>query len=257
MAGRFEVWLDDVALSSVSKDVQIRDIKYAPPTMQDTTHAYGANNGAVVVRRYVGSSMVTLSVEIHVYNTVERQRVCEDLAAWASKGGTLRTSDRPDKRLKVMCQTLPAVTSALSWTEAIPIVFVSYAFPYWEDDAETSVSLDGTSDSGVLFGGGYADRPFVSVSATVKSGTLTAFSVLVGETGITLTGLSVEAGHTVVIDYDERHLMTIDSDGVSLYNKRVATSSDDLRLEVGVENDVSMAADTTVEVTLTTRGLYW
>lgn len=257
MIGRFEVWLDDVALSSISGDAYVRDVKYSAPTMQDTTHGYGSNNGALVVRRYVGNITVTVNVEIHVYNTVERQRVCEALAVWASRGGTLKTSDKPDKQIDVICQTFPSITSALSWTDALPITFVSYAFPYWEDDVPTLLSLSGTSDSGTMFGVGYADRPFVSADVEVKSGTLTSLSLTVGNTNITLSNISVLLGGVVRIGYDKRHLMVIDADGVSLYSKRTPTSNDDLRLEVGVDNEVSVDADASVEVTFVTRGLYW
>lgn len=257
MFSRFEAWLNEIPISSVSPDIYVRDIKYSAPMIRDTTHGYGASNGAIAARRYVDSITVTVEVEIHIYSVSARQKACEDLAAWACMGGWLKTNDKQDKRLNVLCQSVPTVASALSWTDAIPITFVAYSLPYWEDVRASTLTLEGRSASGEIFGAGYADRPYACVRVEVLSGTLTEIEMAIGNTHIELAGLSIDAGHILNIGYDDRHLMTIDSDGETLYTKRKPESSDDLRLEIGQKNLVTVKADTPVKMTVSARGLYW
>lgn len=256
MISRFEVWLNEVALSSIHPDIYIRDIEYTVPTLQDTLHAYGLRNGATPIKRYIGSTTVSVLIEIHTYGTAERQRICEQVAAWAMKGGVLRTSDKNERRLNVVCSDAPTIESALNWTDTVTISFAAYALPFWEDLYPQELKLTGTSETGSMFGVGYADRPFVTVNLAVKAGTLTDVSFVAGSTNIVLSGLSLATGAILTLDYDARHILTLYGNNESVYNKRTASSSDDLRLEIGVANPIVLSANTNVEATFKARGLY-
>lgn len=256
MKSRFEVWLDGVALSTIDEAIYIRDIKYEKPTFQDSVHSYGSRNGGTLVRRYIGAASVMVSMEIHAYATAERQRICGAVAAWAMGGKILRTSDKPDKEMSVICDSIPIVESALHWTESIAVKFIAHEFPYWVDRYATMTSLTGTEETGSLFGLGYADKPFVSAIIKVDSGTLTEITLTAGDTAITLNGLNLAQDSILRIDYDERHILYIKSENTSYIANRTPESNDDLRLNVGVTNQVGFTADTTVTVAFSTKGLY-
>lgn len=255
MTSRFEVWLGSSALSSLHEDIYIRDIQYTPASIQDTTQAYGGRDGQFLTRRYVGSAEVKVVLEIHSYSTRTRHEVCEQVAAWAMKGGYLKTSDRPERRLKVVCETPPSIESALKWTDPVEIEFIAYGLPYWEDARSQKITLTGTSASGTMKGTGYASRPFVTAEITVTGSALTEITLSAGNTSITLQGIALAQNGILRLFYDDANILHITANNASLMAYRTASSSDDLRLEFGA-NTVSVAADVAVQAKFEARGLY-
>jgi len=259
MISRYRVWLDDVPMDSISPDILIHDIQYADVQFQDYFSSRARSNGGYLSNRYLRDATVTITFEIHRYRPADRQRICEDVAKWAVNGGILKTNDRIGEQLHVLCKAPPVIASALNWTDELSLVFFAPGLPYWEDELEETLSLTGTSGSGKLLCGGYAADGFVEVDITARAAGLTNFTLNVGSTTMTVSGMTGMAnGAQIHIRYDDEHFLHIrDGNNNSLLEKRTPYSSDDLRAVAGQENNVSFTANKSVNVVFKVRGLYY
>ena len=180
----------------------------------------------------------------------------EDVQRWAMPGGLLTTSDRPDRVLCVVCESLPTVGSAQKWTGVCSIGFMAYAVPFWEDETPRRVSITGNG-SKTLFVPGFAAP--ASVEATVKntgSGTISSVTLTAGETSMTFNGLSLASGQTLTVSHDARGLLTARIGGTSVLNKRTAASSDELELDPCRNATLTAATNGTASTTFAVRGRY-
>lgn len=253
MISRYEAILNNAPLSGISPDILILDIRYTPPAIENETYTVAKRQGARIRRRYVGKSTVVIDFAIMAYDTRRRQEICNSVAKWAKNGGILWTNDRTDQRLKCVCDAFPTITSALKWTDTLSITFSAYAIPFWEEIIPATLSLTGTSGSGRLYVPGNVDGALVEatikVNKAINSVTLTA-----NDTSITLAGISIGAGNTIVISYDDDGIQSIKNGTTSLLDKR--TGSDDLLANCGVVNALSFSAYASVTVDFKVRGLW-
>lgn len=257
MMTRYECALNGIALSGVSPAIYVTDIAYNAPKMENTAVSLAGRPGQRIMRRGVQSSSVTISFEIHEQDTARRNAICQQAQEWATGGGYLTTRDRPEQRLFVICDTPPVIGSALRWTDKIKMVFTAYDFPFWEDEEPQSVTISGTGGSASLYAGGYAAPVYVTAKVVnTSSSALGNLTLTAGDTAMTLKGIALPAGKTLVIDYDDRRILRILADGRSVLGKRTKESADDLRIEAGKAGRVSLSADASVKATFCARGLY-
>ena len=171
-------------------------------------------------------------------------------------GGVLTTSDRPDRVLHVVCESLPTVGSAQKWTGVCSIGFVAYAVPFWEDETPRRVSITGNGSKN-LFVPGFAAP--ACVEATVKntgSGAISTVTLTAGDTSMSFSGISLAAGQTMTLAHDARGLLTARIGGTSVLDKRTAASRDELELEPGKNAALSVTTNGTSSTTFEVRGRY-
>lgn len=253
MISRYEVWLNNVPLSGIDDRLAILDISYDPVAIQNKTSIPAGRNGSMVTARRQEKTAVTVTFELHIYNTQERQQVCQQVAAWAMHGGMLKTSDRPGQRLRCVCDNPPVISSALKWTDALSVSFGGYVLPYWEQDVPSRVT---TNDETTLFVAGNAlQDAFVEVTVT-PTVAITRLTVTAGETEITLSGINIPAEQTVKFWYDDDMFLHIDSGATGLLSKRSAASDDDLLIPCNKRSTVAVSASGAVSATFSARGLW-
>ena len=177
-------------------------------------------------------------------------------AAWAMGGRYLSIGDRPGQRLRVVCDTLPSVTSALRWTQDLIMVFTAYAMPYWEADTPIRASFTGTSGTAAIRQAGTAPCFLEADIANTSGATLTSLSLTADGQKMAFSGLALGAGKTLKICYDENWILRAEVDGASVLAQRTADSADDLILQPGKATTVTIAASDAVSVTLKARGLW-
>lgn len=252
MRSRYEVYLNGVALSSIHPGLIVLDIQYPPTSINSTTATLAQRDGSSLLMQRRAGARVNIPFELHIYNTVERQKACEQVAAWAMAGGVLTTSDRPGQQLRVKCLNPPSITSASKWTQSLTVSFTAYERPYWEETTLATLSLTGTSNSGTLFVPGNAGQTVLEVTVTPKS--TMANITLAAETSMTLTGVAAAKASPLVIDYDERMIQRIRRGTVSVLDKR--TGADDLLITCGKYNAISYSASANVDVVFRARGVW-
>lgn len=256
MRTRYLVALDGVELSAIAPEIIVTDITHSAPVREVRTSDIAGRNGKLYTRTITSSTGVIVSFEIHTPDVRRRAAIMEDVQRWAMPGGVLTTSDRPDRVLRVVCESLPTIGSAQKWTGSCSIGFVAYAVPFWEDEAPRRVSITGNGSKS-LFVPGFAAS--ASVEATVKntgSGAISTVTLTAGDTSMTFAGLALGAGQTMTIAHDARGLLTARVSGTSVLDKRTAASNDELELEPGKNAALSVTTNGTSSTTFEVRGRY-
>ena len=256
MRSRYLAALDGVELSAIAPEIIVTDITHNAPVREVRAYDIAGRNGKLYTRTVTSSAGVTVSFEIHTPDVRRRAAIMEDVQRWAMPGGVMTTSDRPDRVLRVVCESLPTIGSAQKWTGISSIGFVAYAVPFWEDETPRRVSITGNGRKS-LFVPGFAAP--ASVEAMVKntgSGAISSVTLTAGETSMTFNGISLEAGQTMTLAHDARGLLTAHIGEESVLNKRTAASSDELELEPGRNATLTAATDGTASTVFEVRGRY-
>ena len=253
MTSRYEAYLNETALSSISPDILVLNIEYSAPETQYITFNVANRDGARIHKNYTSSVSVRITFEIHTYDTLKRQAICQNVALWAKNGGYLETNDRLGQRLRCVCTQKPVLNSR-DWTAPVTIVFTAYVIPFWEQEVPASVTLTaGTSGSDQLYVPGNVDGALTEVDILANA-SLSSVSLTVNGSTLSLTGLSVSSGNTITITYDDNMIQSIKVGTTSLLNKR--TGVDDLVMKCGEYNTVSFSSAASVTVTFKARGLW-
>ena len=256
MRSRYLAALDGVELSAIAPEIIVTDITHNAPVREVRAYDIAGRNGKLYTRTVTSSAGVTVSFEIHTPDVRRRAAIMEDVQRWAMPGGVMTTSDRPDRVLRVVCESLPTIGSAQKWTGISSIGFVAYAVPFWEDETPRRVSITGNGRKS-LFVPGFAAP--ASVEAMVKntgSGAISSVTLTAGETFMEFSGISLEAGQTMTLAHDARGLLTAHIGEESVLNKRTAASSDELELEPGRDATLTAATDGTASTVFEVRGRY-
>lgn len=255
MITRYEAWLNKKSLSAIDPSIYIRDITYGAPTFSITANDIPGRNGQRVTSVLARSTGVVVTIEIHEQDVARRQDVCRRVQQWAMGGGELTTNDRRGQRLRVICEEPPSIASALKWTQALKMLFRTYAQPFWEDEYPRSATDKGGGTT--LYAPGFGDR--TRVEAKVKntsSQTVNTLTLHAGGTQMTFSGLGLASNATLVIDYDENDLLRIRVGNASKLGCRTAASDDDLMIKTGAPEALSATANAGVTATFYARGLY-
>lgn len=246
MQSGYDAYLNNVALSSLNANLYVSDISYTPVQEEVTLAHLARRNGGLVMHRRKEQSTVTISFELHVYSTQARQEACADVIRWASDGGRLTTTDRQGQFLDCVCTKLPAIESALKWTDTLTVEFTAFAIPYWQSATADTATVTGT---GTLFVHGNGGKAMVDATITANA-SMTSLSIEVGDTTIALSGISLSANDQVKITHDANGILSIKKGSTSLLNKRTAASSDDLLAVCGVNNAITVSSNATAAVSV-------
>ena len=256
MRSRYLVGLDGVELSSIAPEIIVTDITHNAPVREIRASSIAGRNGKLYTRTVTSSAGVTVSFEIHTPDVRRRAAIMEDVQRWAMPGGVLMTSDRPDRVLRVVCESLPAVGSAQKWTGRCSIGFVAYAVPFWEDEAPRRVSIAGNGSKSLYVPGFAAEASVEATVSNTGSSAISSVALTAGETSMTFAGLSLESGQTLTLSHDARGLLTARIGGTSVLDKRTSASSDELELEPGKNATLTVTTDGTASTTFAVRGRY-
>ena len=256
MRTRYLVGLDGVELSAIAPEIIVTDITHNAPVREVRASDIAGRNGKLYTRTVTSSTGVTVSFEIHTPDVRRRAALMEEVQRWAMPGGVLTTSDRPDRVLRVVCDSPPTIGSAQKWTGVCSIGFVAYAVPFWEDETPRRVSIAGNGSKS-LFVPGFAAPAGVEAKVTnTGSGSISSVTLTAGETSMTFAGVALEAGQTMTISHDTRGLLTARIGGESVLDKRTPESSDELELDPGKHATLSVTTDGTASTTFEVRGRY-
>lgn len=254
MISRYEVWLNDVALSEIDPSIYVSDINYKATSVKHDTHRLSGKNGQFSGETdYVQDNRITVTFEVREYDTNKRQTIVQNINAWAANGGWLKSSDRIGQRIYVKTTVYPAAYSVLRWTDALTVEFTAFDYPYWQDEFSNTIQLN-SGDEGDIFVPGCRKTDVEAV--VVPAETMTGFEIECGDTRISLDGISIPANQSVKISYtDDHHILQIVSNNVSLLDKRTADSNDDLMLDPGTGH-VHFVCSVSAVCTVSVKGVY-
>ena len=252
MISRYDAIIDGVALSTFHDQLMVLDIGYPSGQRQNTLSKMAKGHGYYLTDKSQSQISVVVSFELHIYDPMVRNRVCQQIAEWAMKGSILETSDRPDQRLHIVCDQPPTIASARGWTEPIEMVFTAYELPFWEETHPAILNLTGNTEGNVYVPGN-ADDALVDAQITCTAA-ISDITIRAGQTSITLTGISVPAGGVINISHDEDMILAIKYGNTSLLSKR--TGSDYLMVPSGERSTFSISASGATTTKFMVRGLW-
>ena len=234
---RYKVWLDQQGLHDIDPAICILDLQEQPPSQLLSTAARAEGDGVFLARRVRQSLSVTVRFAIREPHPARRQAILQKVRTWA-QGSVLSTGDRPQQRLKVQAESLPTLSSALKWTDALSLTFTAYEVPFWEDAQPTTSTvptfyLPGDAPAAPL------DMRWSSAISTPHVVTITT-----PMSSITFRDLPLHAGQELTISH-ETGVLTATIDGADVLTHRTPESSDDLLLPCGQANTVTVTADGT------------
>lgn len=256
MMTRYACRLNGIDLSSIDPAIYVLDVSVQPPVRERTTTPLAGRNGQRMTQTRTNSLSVEVKFEIHERGTIRRALIMEQIAAWAFNGGVLTTGDKPERRLHVICETLPSVSSALRWTSTLSATFTAFEIPFWEDEYPRTISVNGNGSADML-APGFAEP--ARVWASVKnsgSGTITTVDLTAGETALHFSGLSLPSGGTLEVGTDEHGVFYARIGSSGVLGKRTAASSDELRLQAGKAAKLTVSANGTTQTHFDVRGYY-
>lgn len=252
MLNRYECSLDGKPLSAISPSIFITDIREDAPPDRITAEPYAIHNGSRYIRKQRESLSVSVEFAIREQDEARRMEVCQLIQKWAKNGGYFARSDRPGQRLRVRCETLPSVASALKWTEILSVVFTAYELPYWESVAATTVTTTGKK---AVFFPGTADHCRANATIIATGGTLTSLTITTKASTISLQGINIANGGKVEIGHDDNGYLFIHSGSTSLMAYRTETSDDDLLIPCG-QSEINVSGNVAVSMSLSARGVW-
>lgn len=262
----FDATLGGVRFSSIAEEVFLVDVIEEPAQMDTQTAALALRDGLIRTLNRRRSLSVRLVYVIRTEDVALRSVLRDKVAAWASRGGILKVNTRQGKRLEVVMDTAPAMSSSMKWTDHLSVTLTAYGVPYWEDAAARTLAVStawsDTEGAHVFSGvirpqGTVPEAPATAILRNMGDGTLTSLDITVNGTRMELTGLNVAAGTgEVVIEYGTGGMLTIRdaSTGSSLLEFRTPESDDDLLAASGADNAVTVRADQPIEGAIAVRG---
>ena len=255
MTSRYEVTLAGVKMSTLDKNLLILDVNYPIPEYEVDEYTIANLDGYDISDTKLKKRLVTVSFELHIYDTAKRNEALQKVNAWAQTGGTMRINDRKNQYLTVRCEQYASLESVRDWTAPLTLTFATVAIPYWQSDTQKALTVSGSSASGTLKMDGNTSEALVSVEVTANVA-ITAFEVTVGSTKIVLKDISVAKNKQLIIDYRSSRFLRIRADGKSILTKLDPSSTDNLRAKCGTNVSVSMKASGKVTAKFTARGLW-
>ena len=256
MITRYRVAVGGVQMDSLSDDLCILDVSYTSTEIQSPQNRSAGLDGYDKGQEYFEKQTVTVTFELHIYNTAKRNEACQKINKWASSGGSLTVNDRKDQRLvNIKCEKYASIESVRDWTAPLTIVFSTTYVPYWQSSTAKTLNLSGKSAKGTLKMDGNIGNALVAVTATAQA-TITSFQITVGDTKLKLTGLNIASGKQLIIDYQRNRYLRIRADGTNVMSKLDPSSSDLLTAPCGVNTSVSITASNKMAYEVTARGLW-
>lgn len=265
----FEAMLGSVAFSSLSgkeDELVLVDIVEEEAKMDTQTVPLGLKSGMMRTVNRRKSLSVKLKFCIRTQDVERRAALRDAVAAWAAKGGALKTNTRPGKILDVVADVPPALASSGKWTDELELTLTAYEIPYWQSEKMTSVSFFAQPlDSGGYWiadlinpDGNAGEAELNAMIYHIGTGPLTRMKITCGDTFFEFDGLDIQPDSVITITYESGILSVLDFTQLegdnSLLKYRTAESSDDLIATSGVDNQLIIEADQQLKGNIYTRG---
>ena len=254
---RFDVYLDGIALSSISPKIYITNINESEPRVRMTTDDNAKYVGSRLRTRRVTEREVEVIYMVRERDVSRRAQILDDISAWVHDG-RLAVNYRENMFLPVYFASIPTPASSLDWTDELSLTFAAYS-PFWRSLYPTRVSADLTANmkTDVNFYPTGNSETFLEFSVENTSASmLNALTVETGGRKFEFEGLGLANGQALEVSYGDNEILRIAANSASALAKRTADSDDDLILQPRMQNTVSVTSDAAATIHLQARGRY-
>lgn len=254
---RFDVYLDGIALSSISPKIYITNVNESEPRVRMTTDDNAKYIGSRLRTRRVTDRDVEVIYMVRERDVSRRAQILDDVSAWVHDG-RLAVNYRENMFLPVYFASIPTPASSLDWTDELSLSFAAYS-PYWRSmyPVRASADLTANTKSDVNFYPTGNVETFLEFSIeNTSASTLNTLIVEVGGRKFEFEGLGLANKQTLNVSYGDNEILQITANGTSALSKRTADSDDDLLLQARAQNVVSITSDAAATIRLQARGRY-
>lgn len=255
MISRYRVSLDGVQMDSLDENLLILDVNYSKVNKSVQQFSTANLDGYDIHDIDYDRQAVTVTFELRIYDIAQRNAIVQKINKWASSEHVLRTNDRKNQSLTVVCEEEAVIGSVKNWLDPMTIVFVSKQNPFWVSDTAKTVTMSGKNAKSTLKMDGNIKSSLISVNITTVDA-VTSLKLTVGDTNLEFKKLSVAKNKSIVIDYVNNRYLRVRADGKSVLNKLHGTSTDNLMAECGVSTSVSLISDGKVTAVFSGKGLW-
>ena len=251
MLTRYRVWLNGQGLHDIDPTIIITDVQESKPEESVTTVGVGVRDGLRILNRRRDSLSVGIRFELREYDTARRKAIYDKIVSWACDG-VLTISDRPEQQLRVACDEVPTVSSALRWTSALTIIFTAYTQPYWEEVHPVTAVYTGSNGTVTIRPMGNMPCMLEADVYNTSGGTINTLTISANGSAFSFASLGLAAGATLAIAYEDG-ILSAKIGAKSVLSARTEASSDDIELSAQT-NTVAIQAGGNVKVTIKARG---
>ena len=254
---RFDVYLDGIALSSISPKIYITNVNESEPRVRMTTDDNAKYIGSRLRTRRVTDREIEIVYMVRERDVARRAQIMDDISAWV-RDGRLMVNYRENMFLPVYFASIPTPASSLDWTDELSLLFTAYS-PYWRSLYPIRISSDLTANmkTDVNFYPTGNSETFLEFSIeNTSTSTLNSLTVETGVRKFKFKGLGLANGETLNVSYGDNEILQIVANGASALSKRTADSDDDLILQPRTQNTVSVTSDAAATIHLQARGRY-
>lgn len=204
---------------------------------------------------------VKFALKIKKDDLEARSELFEKVAGWAMAGGWLRLNYRPNRRLRVVCVTLPAAGDQVEWNTEYEITFRAYGVPYWQQVTPVSLTVNSTKAMNRSMEiPGTAQSVLNMEFENISGMEINTLTVGTNEGSFSFKSLGLQADETLVISHTAEGLLririrTATGSTRSALAKRTEDSTDDLVVSPGAAT-VTLSAQRAGKVTLSCYGRY-
>lgn len=255
MTSRYRVSLDGVQMDSLNKNILILDVSYSKVNKAVQQFTTANLDGYDIHDISYDRQTVTVTFELRVYDIAQRNEILQSINRWASSEHVLRTNDRKNQNLTVVCEEFAVVGSVRNWLDPLTLVFVSKQNPFWISDTAKTVTVSGKNAKSTLKMDGNIKSSLVSVDITTVDA-VTSLKLIVGDTNLEFKKLSVAKNKKIIVDYLNNRYLRVRADGKSVLNKMQSSSTDNLMAVCGANTSVSVVSDGRVTAVFSGKGMW-
>jgi len=226
--------LGGVQLDELHEAIVIRSLD--PGIVHETTNAVSRMGGTG--QRVTGEhfdtleATVTYAIDLPKRQMEERKAVYDSVIAWANRKGWLTFSHMPNRRLRVDKVVWPGGGDMWDWLNEYTLTFRAYNVPFWQEETPTQAVIDLSAGGNVYIDVNGNTGTVLDVTFENRSGMeIPDFSVTAGDSSISLSGMGLGGGQTLMIHHGTDGLLRIQIGNRSVYEKH--TGSDDLYVNPG------------------------
>lgn len=196
---------------------------------------------------------VSFAIDVPKTNMALRRQIFEQVMAWASRKGWLTYNWMPDRRLYVDQVVYPGAGDLWQWTDEFTIGFQSHNVPFWQTVTPATATQTGTSGTVQITVGGNTESVLDATFVNSSGAVINTFSISANGNQITLSGLGLANGATLMIHHGTDGLLRIVAGSTSVYDKY--TGADDLYVNPGATT-VTFSAGGAGTLTVQNYGRY-
>ena len=252
--------LDGIQMDEIDPAIVIQRIEEAAPKETIQTAALAMGGSRITQKRRESLDVVVrFAIDVRKREMARREEIIEQVNRWAMRGGILRISQKPARRLRVILAQAASVGDPWDWTANYSLTFRACGIPWWEQETPaTATGPVAASGSIGIQAEGSAETFAEATLENMSGANISTASISIGGNAMQFSDLGLGGGERLVIDHDERGFLRIrirNAGGTFRSAMAKRSGADDFKVLPGAVS-CSWSAQRAVQATVSVRGRF-